>query len=187
MGTPADDLQQLQSTWTALGTASKIVRYNDWDLWYLGMAKYVSTKSRDPSTQTGAIIVRPNKSVASVGFNGFPQGMSDDPALYANRDEKYSRIVHCEMNALMFSVDACHYGYTLYTHPFMSCDRCFVHMIQAGITRFVAPEATEDQLTRWGAAFDRVRGYAQEAQVELIEVPRHLLTDQKEGQTQSNG
>ncbi|TFH10732.1 MAG: hypothetical protein E4H14_01950 [Candidatus Thorarchaeota archaeon] len=179
------DLQSdMSDIWGYTTTGNRIAQFTDWDIWYLGMAKYVSTKSRDPSTKTGAVIVRPNKSVASVGFNGFPQGMSDDPALYDNREEKYSRIVHCEMNALMFSVDANHSGYTLYTHPFISCDRCFVHMIQAGITRFVAPDATEDQLTRWGAAFDRVRGYAQEANVQLIEVPRHLLTDQKEGQTQ---
>jgi len=145
-----------------------------WDLRYLEMARLVSTWSKDPSTQTGAVIVRPNKSVASVGFNGFPQNMPDSPELYANRDEKYSRIVHCEMNALLFTKDNLH-GYTLYTHPFLSCDRCFVHMLQAGITRFVAPQATEEQLTRWGPAFDRVRRYAAESGVQLIEVPREQL------------
>ena len=150
---------------------------NKWDLRFLEMARLVSTWSRDPSTQTGAVIVRPNKSVAGVGFNGFPQNMPDAPELYANRDEKYSRIVHCEMNALMFAKDDSVQGYTLYTHPFMSCDRCFVHMLQAGITRFVAPQATEEQLTRWAPAFERVRRYATEAGVELIEVPRSMLTD----------
>lgn len=148
-----------------------------WDLRYIEMARLVSTWSKDPSTQTGAVIVRPNKSVAGVGFNGFPQNMPDSPELYANREEKYSRIVHCEMNALMFTKDDNLHGYWLYTHPFISCDRCFIHMLQAGLTRFVAPQATEEQLTRWGPAFDRVRRYATEAGVELIEVPRHLLTD----------
>ncbi len=140
-----------------------------WDLRFLEMAKLVASWSRDPSTQTGAVIVRPNRSVASVGFNGFPQKMNDDPALYANREEKYSRIVHCEMNALQFCQEQ-PITYTLFTHPFISCDRCFVHMAQAGITRFVAPCATEEQLTRWGAAFDRVRGYANEMGLELIEI-----------------
>lgn len=142
-----------------------------WDLWYLGLAKYVSTKSRDPSTKTGAVIVRPNKSVCSIGFNGFPQRMPDNPEHYSNRDEKYSRIVHCEMNAVLFATDQSLQGYTLYTYPFISCDRCFVHMVQKGITRFVAPQATAEQLTRWGPAFDRVRQYAKEMNVELIELP----------------
>jgi dCMP deaminase len=149
-----------------------MIKISKWDIRYLEMARLVSTWSKDPSTQTGAVIVRPDKSMASVGFNGFPQNMPDGEELYANRDEKYSRIVHCEMNALLFAKDESLKGYTLYTWPFISCDRCFVHMLQAGITRFVAPQATEEQLTRWGPAFDRVRGYATEANVELIEVPR---------------
>lgn len=144
---------------------------NKWDIRFLNMARLISEWSRDPSTKTGAVIVRPNRSVASVGFNGFPQNMPDDPELYANREEKYSRIIHCEMNALMFLRDESVQGYTLYTWPFMSCDRCFVHCAQAGIIRFVAPEATAEQLTRWGTAFDRVRGYAKETGLELIEVP----------------
>jgi dCMP deaminase len=140
-----------------------------WDLRFLDMAKLVASWSRDPSTQTGAVITRPNKSVASVGFNGFPQKMSDDTNLYATRDEKYSRIVHCEMNALMFAPEKVD-GYTLYTFPFISCDRCFVHMAQAGIVRFVAPCATLEQLTRWGPAFDRVRSYANDMGLELVEI-----------------
>jgi len=144
---------------------------NKWDLRYLNMARLVSTWSKDPSTQTGAVIVREDKSIASVGFNGFPRSMPDTLELYNNREEKYSRIVHCEMNALLFLSENVQ-NYTLYTWPFMSCDRCFVHMIQAGITRFIAPEATPELLTRWGDAFNRVRMYARETNVELIEVPR---------------
>lgn len=140
-----------------------------WDLRFLDMAKLVASWSKDPSTQTGAVIVRPNRSVASVGFNGFPQKMQDATEWYANRDEKLSRVVHCEMNALLYAEEQV-IGYTLYTHPFISCDRCFVHMAQGGITRFVAPCATPAQLERWGAAFDRVRGYATHMGLELIEI-----------------
>ena len=139
-----------------------------WDKRFLEMAKLVASWSKDPSTQTGAVIVQPNNRVVSVGFNGFPQAMPDVEHYYSVREEKYSRIVHCEMNALLFaerSVAGC----TLYTYPFISCDRCFVHMVQAGIVRFVAPRATEDQLTRWGDAFDRVKKYAKEMNIEIVE------------------
>jgi len=142
---------------------------NQWDEFYLGMAKYIASKSKDPSTKTGAVIVRPDRSLCSIGFNGFPKKMPDDPALYADRESKYSRIIHCEMNALLFSREQVE-GYTLYTFPFLSCDRCCVHMVQAGITRFVAPKATPDQLTRWGAAFEKVRGYAKEMGVVIEEL-----------------
>jgi dCMP deaminase len=147
---------------------------NKWDLRYLDMARLISTWSKDPSTQTGAVIVRPNGTVMGVGFNGFPQNMSDAPELYANREEKYSRVVHCEVNALIFSNGPVQ-GCTLYTWPFLSCDRCMVQMLQAGIKRFVAPVASADQLTRWGAAFEKVKKYAAEVGVDVVEVPRQEL------------
>lgn len=162
-------LKDLTDKLTEIFTPEKITRPS-WNEFYLGLAEYISKRSRDPSTQTGAVIVRPDKSVCSVGFNGFAQKMPDSPELYANREEKYSRIIHCEMNALMFSRDQAHQGYTLYTWPFLSCDRCFVHMVQAGITRFVAPKATPEKLTRWGTSLERVRQYAKECGVELVEV-----------------
>lgn len=143
---------------------------SNWDLRFLEMAKLVASWSKDPSTKTGAVIVAFNKSIVSVGFNGFPMGMSDDDDLYANREEKYSRIVHCEVNALIFADRAALMGATLYTYPFMSCDRCVVQMLQAGIYRFVAPKATEDQLTRWGSAFEKTRRYIDEVGSELTEV-----------------
>jgi dCMP deaminase len=137
------------------------------------MAKLVSTFSKDPSTQTGAVIVRPDKSVASVGYNGFPRGMSDYPELLENREEKYSRIVHCEINALIHANERV-VGHTLYTVPFLSCERCCVQMLQAGIARFVAPKATPEQLTRWGAAFDRTKRYCQEVGVPVEEIDANL-------------
>ena len=66
-----------------------------WDLRFIELAKLVSTWSKDPSTQTGAVIVDPNRRVVSVGYNGFPIGVDDDPERYANRDLKYKMIVHC--------------------------------------------------------------------------------------------
>lgn len=133
-----------------------------WDRRFLELAKLVSTWSKDPSTQCGAAIVRPNNSVASVGFNGFPQGMSDADELYANREIKYSRVVHCEVNALLFAREPVN-GYTLYTTG-PCCDRCAVQMIQAGITRFVAYTAP-DMIARWGEAFKKTFSYYDEAAV----------------------
>lgn len=140
-----------------------------WDEFYMGLAQYVSKRSKDPSTKVGAVIVRPDNSLCSVGYNGFPQKMRDDPELYANRDEKLSRIVHAEINAKNFVHEPVH-GYTLYTWPFMTCDRCFVQMAQAGIVRMVAPKATPEQNERWGAAFEKVRGYARDMDVQLLEI-----------------
>lgn len=140
-----------------------------WDKRFLELATLVSTWSKDPSTKTGAVIVRPNKTVASVGFNGFPMHMDDRLEWLENREEKYSRVIHCEMNALIFCREPVE-GYTLYTVPFCSCDRCFVHMVQAGIIRFVFPSPSEDKLERWGKAFQKVKEYASQTGVELSQL-----------------
>lgn len=142
-----------------------------WDVFYLGMAHYMSRRSKDPSTKVGAVIVRPDLTVASVGFNGFARGMADDAELYANREEKYSRIVHGEINAILNahgSVDGC----TLYTTPFAPCERCAVMVIQSGIKRVVSIAPSAELRERWGEALDRAAGYFAEADVplDLLEV-----------------
>ncbi len=143
---------------------------SEWDNRFLELAKFISRWSKDPSTQTGAVIVRPDKTIASVGYNGFPRGMSDAPSMYKNREEKYSRIIHCEVNAVSFCSDTNLRGYSLYTYPFMSCDRCFVQMVQTGISRFVFPVYPKDKDERWRSAFAKVRQYADELGVEMCEI-----------------
>ena len=50
-----------------------------WDMRFAQLAKLVSLWSKDPSTKVGSVIVRPDKTIASVGFNGFPKGVPDEP------------------------------------------------------------------------------------------------------------
>lgn len=142
---------------------------NKWDSRFLEMAKLVSGWSKDPSTKCGAVIVRPDKTVVSVGFNGFPKQMKDNDELLNNREEKYSRIIHCEMNAVLHSKENM-LGYALYTYPFLSCDRCAVHMIQAGIQYFVAPTLPEHLKERWAESVTKTKNYMKECNVRVIEV-----------------
>lgn len=110
-----------------------------WVKRFVRLAQYISAWSKDPSTKCGAVIVRPNYTICSVGFNGFPRGLADDPELYQNTEYKHSAVVHAEMNALTHSPEPVH-GYWLFMWPIMPCDRCAVHLIQAGISLVVAPK-----------------------------------------------
>lgn len=141
----------------------------NWDEYFLSIAAIAASKSKDPSTKVGAVIVRPDRTIVSVGYNGFPRGVADTPERLNDRPTKYSLVVHAEMNAILSARESLN-GYTLYTVPFMPCDRCFVHVIQTGIKRVVFPPATVSQEKRWGEAFARVRFLAIEAGIELIEV-----------------
>ena len=141
-----------------------------WDTRFLEMAKLVGSWSKDPSTKAGAVIVGPENEIISVGFNGFPKGMPDSPELYENREEKYSRIVHAEVNAMMFARGPIPSSSTLYTYPFMPCDRCVVQMLQVGIREFVAPKTDAERLERWGAALERTKKYIEECNGRLWEI-----------------
>lgn len=138
-----------------------------WDRRFLRLAREVASWSKDPSTKNGAVLVRPDRSVASVGFNGFPQEMSDAPLYYQDREVKYDRVIHAEMNAVLFVRDPVPLtGYTLYTTG-PSCSRCAVHMIQAGIRRFVFVNASPEQHERWGV--DRTLAYLREASATFLQ------------------
>lgn len=144
----------------------------EWDLRFLKLAQFIATWSKDPSTKVGAVIVRPDKTIASTGFNGFAMSMEDKPEYLENRDEKYSRIIHGEMNALIFSKEDVK-GYTMYS-SLMPCDRCFVHLVQSGISRFVYPESPPHVIARWQESFNKVLKYATETGVEMVELNEHV-------------
>ena len=120
-----------------------------WDDRFLSVAAIVASWSKDPSTKAGCVLVRPDKSIASLGYNGFPMGCSDSTEKYEDRETKYARVIHAEMNALMFCRDPIPLvGFTLYTTA-PSCPRCAAHMIQAGIRRFVWWDVDNETYKRW--------------------------------------
>lgn len=141
-----------------------------WDRFYLGMAEYVATASKDPSTKVGSVIVRPNNTISSVGYNGFPRGMSDDASLYADRETKYSRVVHAEMNAILNAHGPVE-GFTLY-NTFPPCDRCAVFVVQAGIRRVVTLTVPGEAADRWADSLAKTAAIFAEAGVEMNQLAR---------------
>lgn len=138
---------------------------NKWDSFFLDLAKKISTLSKDPSTKVGAVIARPDNSICSMGFNGFPKKMEDKQDWLNNRDIKYKRVIHAEKNAYIFAREQIE-GYTLYTYPFMPCSPCCSFFIQAGISKIVAPYSDNP---RWIEDFALTRESCLECGVELIE------------------
>jgi dCMP deaminase len=109
-----------------------------WDLRGLDRAAKNATYSKDPTTQVGAVLMRPDKTFAGDGFNGFPAGLDDDPALYADRDYKIATVIHAEENSILNSRDVSMEGYTLYVSGLPPCAHCASMIIQKGIGRVVA-------------------------------------------------
>jgi dCMP deaminase len=134
----------------------------NWDNRFLDMAKLVSTWSKDPSTRVGAVIVDPSNRLVSVGYNGFPKGVTDNERLL-DRDKKYDIIVHAEVNAILFSNRTLK-GCTMYTWPFQPCPRCAGLIIQSGIRRVVSITNTNP---RWVENFTTAKQLLLEASVSL--------------------
>lgn len=106
----------------------------NWPARYVDLAEYVSKWSKDPSTQVGAVLFRGDGSIISMGYNGFPRGVKDDPALLYDRDIKLKMTIHAETNALLAagrngtSLEGAYLAVT--RHP---CSQCAAKLSQAGI------------------------------------------------------
>ncbi len=131
---------------------------------FLALAEHVAQWSKDPSTKTGAVIVRPDKTIAGIGYNGFPRGLSDAPALYADREIKYGRVIHCEINAIYNSRGSVEGCTAFLTCP--PCERCAAHLIQYGIAAVYCREPTPEQYIRW--QISRSEDMLREAGVMLV-------------------
>lgn len=107
-----------------------------WHSRFLGLAAHVAQWSRDPEKKVGAVIVRPDKSIASLGFNGFPRGVSDDDVRYQDKELKRELMTHAEINAILHAREPLH-GYYLYVWPLAPCVRCAATIIQSGISHIV--------------------------------------------------
>jgi dCMP deaminase len=133
-----------------------------WHQRYLDLAERVGAWSKDPSHKVGAIIVRPDKSVASLGFNGLPRGVADTDERLNDRSVKYQMVVHAEVNAILSARENLA-GCTIYVSPLHPCSNCAAAIIQAGITTVIARMGTP--VDRWRENFDIARRMFDEAGV----------------------
>lgn len=110
-----------------------------WDEYFMGLAHLSALRSKDPNTQVGAAIVDENHRVVSVGYNGFPTGVSDDEFPWSREGDvltsKYAFVVHAELNAILNSQRSVR-GCTIYVSLF-SCNECAKAIIQSGIKKIV--------------------------------------------------
>lgn len=140
-----------------------------WDKFFLGLAQYMSTASKDQSTKVGAVICDRDNRVVSTGYNGFPKGIADNKEDYENREIKLQKVVHAEINAILFAQRSLK-EHILYIWPFTCCSRCSVQVIQVGIKRVVSPVMSEAIKERWGKDVELSKSMFKEAGVEVVEL-----------------
>ncbi len=114
--------------------------YIGWDDYFMGVSLLAADRSKDPSTQVGACIVSDDNRILSTGYNGFPQGCSDDDFPW-NRDEskgetKYNFVVHAELNAILNAGGKSLVGSRIFVSLF-PCHECAKAIIQSGVKEVV--------------------------------------------------
>lgn len=106
-----------------------------WDAYFLEICEVVSKRSKDPSTQHGAVLVDEHHRVISTGYNGGCKRINDQ-LIDWSRPTKYSYILHAEENALWTAERKNLEGCTIYvTGP--PCSRCMLRIAHSGICRIV--------------------------------------------------
>ena len=115
----------------------QLIPIPSWDEFFMRHVYLAASKSKDPSTKIGAILVR-NGIIISEGFNGFSRGVKDTPVRYLDKTTKYKYVVHAECNAILNAArnGICTDKSILYTNC-IPCENCGKTIIQAGIVEVI--------------------------------------------------
>lgn len=124
----------------------------NWNEYFLGIAEQVKLKSKDRSTQIGAVIVGMDNEVLSTGYNSFPRGMDDSKEERQERPEKYFWFEHAERNAIYNAarVGTSLIDSTIYLTSGLPCMDCARGIVNSGIKIvYCKSECTTKNKEKW--------------------------------------
>lgn len=136
---------------------------------FLQEAVRFGARSKDPRKKIGAIIVRPDNSVVSRGYNGFPEGIADTPERYLDRTFKSAVMIHAEENAIRLARGENLSDCTIYVSEYQPCAHCAAWLVSAGISRVVTNMA--EFSPKWKENFEIAVGVFEEAGISFETLP----------------
>ena len=148
----------------------------NWDEYFVKMADLVATKSKDRSTQVGAVIVGEGHTVLSMGFNGFPRGVNDSVEDRYVRPQKLMFTEHAERNSVYAAAlnGVALKGATLYlSGGGLPCCDCGRAIIQAGIKTVISRDRPFEGKGDWEASMRASEAMFQEAGIQVIRLDEH--------------
>lgn len=129
-----------------------------WKEMFFEIAKVVATRSKDPKTKVGAVLVK-NNCIIGIGYNGEPKGFKYE--FNWNSEEKYDYVIHAELNAIS---NACSIGANVKDADIYltlsPCVNCIKLLIQHGIKNVYFLNKYKD--------YDLSRKIASNANINLI-------------------
>jgi dCMP deaminase len=110
-----------------------------WDECFMRIAFVISERSKDPSTQVGAVVVSAQNIILGAGYNGWPRGIEADELPWNREGEfhetKYAYVCHAEENAI-YNSNTSVSGGKIYCTLF-PCNECAKTLIQNGIKEII--------------------------------------------------
>ena len=152
----------------------------NWKNYFLNIAEQVKFKSKDESTQIGAVIVGVDKEILSTGYNSFPRGLRDDLPERQERPQKYFWIEHAERNAVYNAarIGVSLKGSTIYLTSGLPCADCARAIINSGITTvYCKSECTTKNKEKWIESQEMSKQMLGECGVDVIYYDSNLTSE----------
>jgi len=125
-----------------MATKNKITPRKDaisWDECFMRMAHVIAERSKDPSSQNGAVVATPDNIVVGLGYNGWPRGIEANELPWEREGDfektKYAYVCHAEENAI-YNANRQTHGDKLYC-TLSPCNECAKTIIQNGIKEVI--------------------------------------------------
>tara|TARA_Y100000310_G_C20565090_1_gene755088 strand:+ start:577 stop:1194 length:618 start_codon:yes stop_codon:yes gene_type:complete len=139
-----------------------------WGEWFMGLAMYAATRSKDPTTKCGAVLVGVRNSQVALGYNGFPPEVIDRISRLEARTLRLRYTQHAERNVLdnaAFDTQ----DSTMYSTLF-PCQECAKSLITKQVALVVAPQYNWGE-ERWGTHPKETEAMLREAGVAYFAMP----------------
>lgn len=91
-----------------------------WPEYAMELAKTAALRSQDQSYQVGTCLLRPDNTVAGLGYNGAPSGVEID---WGDREGRRGWVQHAESNALRYARPG---EVALLASTLMPCGQCML-------------------------------------------------------------
>lgn len=159
---------------------------------FLRDAVAASSKSKDRSTQVGAVALDANYNVLVSAWNGFPRGVDDNIEARHERPAKYQYTSHTEENLVAqaaFMGKSLRGSLVLVTalHPCTTCSRL---LVQSGVSHVFAPDfniaGVGADRESWDAQAVVARQILAEGGVKVVLYPRYLWVNEIEALQKHN-
>lgn len=140
-----------------------------WNERFINLAKEISSWSKDPTRQIGAVIVNNDKHIVGTGYNGFPMNIKDDKKRLNNKEIKRAISLHAEESAILnakCNVEGC----AIYVYGLCCCAHCAALIIQSGIKEVYYKLSDRGESEHWKTNCILAKQILKEAGVKLHEI-----------------